>query len=634
MWPDHETETDLVGFRHLVSAITDIANNRYLLPATIGVFGDWGSGKSSLIKMAISELEKNKKVLVVSFNGWLFEGYDDAKSALMETIIAKIVENAKLSFKIKKLALKLLKRINWLRVAGKSIKYGLALSSGDAATLAASGTSDAIDAVTKANQILKDIKEEELDGLLNKETTETLRRGVLEFREDFKKLISESGIETLVVIIDDLDRCLPDTIIETLEAIKLFLFVHNTAFIIGADERLVKYAVKNRFPELPGEKAEVGRDYLEKLIQFPIRVPPMSQNEMEIYVALLYTTSSGYSDDKIDKAIGWALKPEHISSGKKYGLAAARKIFGEMNEELEDGLQLAQRIGRILALGLSGNPRQCKRFLNTLLLRLQIAKNRNITLQQKVLAKLMLLEYFRPEYFKKLAEMQAEQNGKPAELKKLESERNGEQGVEAGAKEEPGKKNEKQETAIDAWFNDIWLRQWILLEPQLHDIDLQPYFYFSRDSLGTLGTGVQRLNPLAQELLSKLLDESDAVRRQALKQITDINEADAGAIYSQLVVGVKREEDLGSENSMFSKLIELVSARNDLSGQLLSLLGELPEKTIPIWTIPKLMQICKNSAFEQNAVSLLKTWEASDVSRTLKKAAQAQLKRMSGQKDN
>ena len=42
MWPDHETETDLVGFRHLVSAFTDIANNKSLLPATIGVFGDWG----------------------------------------------------------------------------------------------------------------------------------------------------------------------------------------------------------------------------------------------------------------------------------------------------------------------------------------------------------------------------------------------------------------------------------------------------------------------------------------------------------------------------------------------------------------------------------------------------------------
>jgi predicted KAP-like P-loop ATPase len=92
---------------------------------------------------------------------------------------------------------------------------------------------------------------------------------------------AETKLKTLVVAIDDLDRCLPDTIIETLEAIKLFLFVPRTAFILGADERLVKYAVRRRVPELPGERAEVGRDYLEKLVQFPIRVPPPGRAEIE-----------------------------------------------------------------------------------------------------------------------------------------------------------------------------------------------------------------------------------------------------------------------------------------------------------------------------------------------------------------
>ncbi|MFL6209210.1 MAG: P-loop NTPase fold protein [Pyrinomonadaceae bacterium] len=47
----------------------------------------------------------------------------------------------------------------------------------------------------------------------------------------------------MVVFIADLDRCFPDTIIETLEAIKLFLFVPGTAFILGADERLIEYAI-------------------------------------------------------------------------------------------------------------------------------------------------------------------------------------------------------------------------------------------------------------------------------------------------------------------------------------------------------------------------------------------------------
>jgi hypothetical protein len=53
-----------------------------------------------------------------------------------------------------------------------------------------------------------------------------------------------------------------------LEAIKLFLFVPRQFFILGADERLIEYAVRRRFPELPGSDAEVGRDYLEKLFKY------------------------------------------------------------------------------------------------------------------------------------------------------------------------------------------------------------------------------------------------------------------------------------------------------------------------------------------------------------------------------
>lgn len=74
------------------------------------------------------------------------------------------------------------------------------------------------------------------------------------FREDFEALLEEADIDRLVVLIDDLDRCLPPTIIQTLEAIKLFLSVGNVAFVIGADERLVQYAVRERFPELPGDQ--------------------------------------------------------------------------------------------------------------------------------------------------------------------------------------------------------------------------------------------------------------------------------------------------------------------------------------------------------------------------------------------
>src|SRR5690606_24115720 len=48
-------------------------------------------------------------------------------------------------------------------------------------------------------------------------------------RDSFEDALGEIGV-TLVVLIDDLDRCLPDTTISTLEAIRLFLFLKNTAF--------------------------------------------------------------------------------------------------------------------------------------------------------------------------------------------------------------------------------------------------------------------------------------------------------------------------------------------------------------------------------------------------------------------
>ena len=67
-----------------------------------------------------------------------------------------------------------------------------------------------------------------------------------DFHKDFTQLLAETKIKRLIVFIDDLDRCNPDTVIETLEAIKLFLYVDGTVFIISADERLIEYSVRQK----------------------------------------------------------------------------------------------------------------------------------------------------------------------------------------------------------------------------------------------------------------------------------------------------------------------------------------------------------------------------------------------------
>src|SRR5947209_19757837 len=104
---------------------------------------------------------------------------------------------------------------------------------------------------------------------------------VRKFREEFEKMLAKTGISALIVLIDDLDRCLPERIIETLEAIKLFVAVPRTAFVIGADPRIVRHAIATRYVQRQigdddstmREEYNLVEDYLEKLIQIPYHLP-------------------------------------------------------------------------------------------------------------------------------------------------------------------------------------------------------------------------------------------------------------------------------------------------------------------------------------------------------------------------
>ena len=100
MWKDSETELDFLDYDYLIKTVQSIVQNNALLPASIGVYGDWGSGKSSLMYMCKERLENedpNIKCLV--FNGWLFENYEDAKTAILGSILDEINKDKSLSQK-------------------------------------------------------------------------------------------------------------------------------------------------------------------------------------------------------------------------------------------------------------------------------------------------------------------------------------------------------------------------------------------------------------------------------------------------------------------------------------------------------------------------------------------------------
>src|SRR3954451_23749305 len=151
MWSDNESAHDLLGCQHLVEVVTSIIKDDSLLPATIGVFGDWGSGKSSLLQMVQRSLEEDANVLVLSFNGWTFEGYEDARTALMSTILDEVASKATLTAKGRRLAVKLLGRINVMRTLGAGAKAALAFGMGGPVGL---GLSAGADLATNAAALL------------------------------------------------------------------------------------------------------------------------------------------------------------------------------------------------------------------------------------------------------------------------------------------------------------------------------------------------------------------------------------------------------------------------------------------------------------------------------------------------
>jgi predicted KAP-like P-loop ATPase len=635
MWSDNEADADLLGFQHLVAGVLSIVHNDNLLPATIGVFGDWGSGKSSLLKMAAGELKKDEANLVLTFNGWLFEGYGDAKTALMGNILDALAEDKTLLPQAKGLALKLLRRVNWWRVAGTVAKAGAGFA---VAGPAGVGFALAPDMATLGKDLLKkaeDLKAEDLTKYLAESPEHEERRSVREFRDDFAKLLSQTKRKRLVVVIDDLDRCLPETIIETLEAIKLFLFVENTAFIIGADERLVKYAVRRRFPELPGERTEVGRDYLEKLIQFPIRIPPLGRVETEKYVSLLFARR-GVDPELFGKMREAAIEcaPATLHS-LRFNADVATKVLGKVEGDFAEDLFLAERIAPILAAETVGNPRQCKRFMNMLSIRLGMAHSRGVKeLKPRVLAKLMLLEYYRTESFRQLAAAQAEEDGTPkalAEAEKRTREETTAKTPPASAKASAGGKAaaspiEEDTSDLPLWLLDPWVIAWAKSEPALTGVDLRPYFYFSRDTLGPLGQATQRMSPAAQDAFKKILSQSEAERKTGLSRASTLVPADASAVFEALAGRIREDDDFGSESSAFGRAIDWAKARRELVGQLAPLLASLPEDRIPPVTPMKLVDLGRKTSTDPIA-KLFAQWQRSS-NLTLKAATEQAMKRL------
>ncbi|URJ43656.1 P-loop NTPase fold protein [Paenibacillus polymyxa] len=583
MWSDNETSQDLLGFKVHADLIRSVVTDPKLLPVTLGVFGDWGSGKTSIMKMLEHDLnpdnypsdspekEKYEKIAVLYFNGWLFEGYDDAKSALLSSILLQLGEHKRFGPKIKGKVARLLKSVNWMRVA----KFGVKEIGVPAMTAFITGGASIVPSLMGSGKKIMDSILPTKDGeevgeegeskskinweeMIKEDKSEASAMDVRTFRQDFEKLLEETKIESLIVLIDDLDRCSNERIIENLEAIKLFLNVERTAFVIGADPRIVRHAIEVRYAQMkfkderdPAEASErLVTDYLEKLIQIPYRLPKLSPAEVESYMSLLFCARDIEDGTLLGKVHKVCEDQRCANRYSVFGYAAVKEAFGEteLPATLSESLIFSSNIAPLITEGLKGNPRQVKRFLNAYFLRKQLAKVAGLqSIRDDVLVKLMVLEYGHSKQFMDLFEWQAKQEGRSNELKQLEA---------VLAAPDGNIDNEEEAKRIDPQWSTSFVRRWVAMEPLLSEIDLRDYFWVARDKLSSTFSGVSMIPPLLRTILDDILTSNGGKRKPAVESASMLNTDDRIVLLNLIEKHIQRNPDQKNGYDALRALIE------------------------------------------------------------------------------
>ncbi|TCP97256.1 putative KAP-like P-loop ATPase [Cricetibacter osteomyelitidis] len=514
MWSDTESKEDYLNFGEVSQIVTEILETEAMLPVSIGIFGNWGAGKSSLLNL-IEQQIKPDEWIIIKFDAWLYQGFDDARAALLEAIASHLIQAAKDEETVLQKSKNLLARIDGLRLAGL-LAEGAALTVGfptfglvSKLLGTAKNALDGIQDEKESKQVVETGKEIVDSGknLLKPKEKQTPPQQIDAFRKEYSEILQDLG-RKLVIVIDNLDRCLPANAIQTLEAIRLFLFLNRTAFIIAADEEMIRHSVAEHYKDL-SYRHQI--DYLDKLIQIPIRVPKAGVLEIRAYLYMLYAIHQKLPTEKLAN-LRQFLETHLQQSWQNQSLnpeQAASNIGEQDNQDLLADFERANRIAPLLANSpnIYGNPRIVKRILNTIKMRTKIADKRQMPLDEAIITKLVIFERcVDSDVVTKFYQLINEGEGKPELLKELEN--NNEQILSTLSENKP---------------IQTFIKEWVKLEPKLSDVDLRAAIYLSRETI-PLNTYTAQLSQKAQDALSILLKTASRTGSQntqnAIKQLT------------------------------------------------------------------------------------------------------------------
>lgn len=563
MWTDNASKIDMLFYKPYADIVSETAIGTDEEPLTVGIFGLWGAGKSTLLNLIGKNYEGNKDVIYVSINAWMFENYEDAKTAIMEALLRELKDNEKIPDKIRKSFVSLIKKIDFLKVGRKAVATAApviaSFVTGNPLPLVLNlpnGAKEVEGAIKSLSDSVKGIKD---DYLKDDETVDdSIVNNVRNFRNEFEKTLESEEISRVVVLIDDLDRCQPERIIETLEAIKLFLSVKKTTFIIAADENVIQYAIKKKYPNIDGFNIELDKEYIEKMIQVPIQIPELSPKDVQNYLLLLVLQK--YMEPNEFEILVSKIEQEKlmVQSGV-IEMERLEEIYGSLNDSisLQDKKEYKEVVGAILQIRkiashtLKGNPRQIKRFLNTFILKRKLSKMYyGDDLDMCIMAKLLILHKLNPDLFNQLnvwnSNFNQETDSGNEQYKLMR------QGIEES---NPASEYQK-------WYKPR-IRAWVMCPPvELEKENLDRYFYLTREILIQGDDLESNLSEASKAMLDRIGHLSAPL---VPRVVNDMRQMNSGDLDDVMAIIIRRIEKGNIESYFYASLFkEFTDYRRDI----------------------------------------------------------------------
>lgn len=536
---DNATDVDLLDFASVVAPIVAAIRSPTAGPLTVGIRGNWGSGKSTLLRLIRKQLAEDDRVLVIEVDPWAYESGDRMRASLIEEVLLELREKtSSASDEAKKKIKHLLARVRWGKVATHVLKGTV--------TLPVDG------ALGVLKKIVKGVVENPDDFVADAEddSDSVLPTDMRGFREEFNALIEElradESISKVVVLVDDLDRCLPATVVESLEAIKLFLSVSHMVFVLAADEAMVRTALAAHL-QLTGRSALDNDDgvarfatqYLEKIIQLPFSLPFMTEMQAIAYASLLLCEATG------DTTLYGELVNHCIRANRP---ATESPLAGFAREaEIASCVALATQVCRATRADRRMRPRQIKRFLNSLSVRQHIALGRVAPLSGPVMAKLLLLEEQHLPAFRVLVETPASERG--TLIERWEA-----WGLSAADDGRP------DDVPADT-------KLWAGTEPSLLGSPIDDYLTVAASLVAQFTASIT--DDKVASAVAALLDEADSVRLHATSALLPV----LAASQVEACLAELSARRLGSPVAAARAVVVIAEARSDFAQQAATLLA-------------------------------------------------------------